>query len=327
MHHVVITSIHPPTEGIRVFSSRQDASVVVVGDRKTPDPWVCGDVNFVSIAEQLSSGMPIGRWLPENHYSRKLLGYVRAMELGATAILDTDDDNVPSLDYGFPAFEGSWDFTAGNLGFVNVYSLFSDSLIWPRGHPLDLVKRNDSGITLKRKSAQVGIWQGLVNGDPDVDAVYRLTRELPVQFRQRDPIILDEGTVAPFNSQNTLFRSELFPLLYLPSLVTFRFTDILRGLVAQPIMWQFGYLLGFVAPNITQHRNEHDLMEDFRQELPMYEYGPSVVELVTPAIAGTGSIGEALRRAYEVLVAHGVVPERELEGVELWLEICGDFAG
>ena len=39
-------------------------------------------------------------------------------------------------------------------------------------------------------------------------------------------------TYSPFNSQNTLWRKELLPLAYLPSKVTFRYTDILRGMIA-----------------------------------------------------------------------------------------------
>ena len=60
-------------------------------------------------------------------------------------------------------------------------------------------------------------------------------------------MVLGTGTMSPFNTQNTLIRKELFALLYLPTYVTFRFTDILRGLVAQPIMWAAGYALGFTA--------------------------------------------------------------------------------
>ena len=37
--------------------------------------------------------------------------------------------------------------------------------------------------------------------------------------------MLGSGTISPFNSQNTLFTRAVFPLLYLPTYVTFRFTD------------------------------------------------------------------------------------------------------
>ena len=71
----------------------------------------------------------------------------------------------------------------------------------------------------------------------------------------------------PYNTQNTATRKELFPLLYLPAYVTFRFTDILRGLIAQPIMWLYDYHLGYSGATVTQKRNAHDYFEDFQSML------------------------------------------------------------
>ena len=67
-----------------------------------------------------------------------------------------------------------------------------------------------------------------------------------------------------------LFRKEFFPLLYLPSFVTFRFTDILRGFVAQPILWKAGFNLGFTEATVFQERNAHNYVRDFESEIPMY---------------------------------------------------------
>ena len=103
---------------------------------------------------------------------------------------------------------------------------------------------------------KIGIWQGLADLDPDVDAIYRLTSNKEVTFDKGDPIVLGKETWCPFNSQNTLFASpQFFPLLYLPAFVTFRFTDILRGYVAQPILQAAGYRLGFTEATVYQDRN------------------------------------------------------------------------
>ena len=82
------------------------------------------------------------------------------------------------------------------------------------------------------KDCNVGVWQGLADEDPDVDAIYRLTSDTPCYFNERNPVVLAKGTVCPFNTQNTIIIKPLFNLLYLPTTATFRFTDILRGLVA-----------------------------------------------------------------------------------------------
>ena len=169
-----------------------------------------------------------------------MLGYLHAVAGGAEVIADPDDDNLPNADWSFPRFDGPSPSTDTDRGFVNVYRAYTDQHIWPRGFPLPRVL--DDSATLAHAEAssrevRVGVWQGLADGDPDVDAIYRLTSNRPCVFEQRGPLVLDAGTLCPFNSQNTAYRRELFPLLYLPALVTFRFTDILRGLVAQPVMW------------------------------------------------------------------------------------------
>jgi hypothetical protein len=117
-----------------------------------------------------------------------------------------------------------------------------------------------------------------------------------------------------------LYVKELFPLLYLPCFVTFRFTDILRGLVAQPIMWLHGYTLGFTNATVVQKRNPHDYFKDFISEIPMYTQGESVIDIVSAAISSSNSISENLYKAYEALEKEGIVTAKELEVLALWLE-------
>ena len=99
------------------------------------------------------------------------------------------------------------------------------------------------------------IQQGVVNGDPDMDAIFRLTRKvtltpLDVKFDPAaPPVFLPEGVFAPFNSQNTLFHYEALWALYLPITPTIRITDIWRGYWAQRLLWEIGGHLGFFPPN------------------------------------------------------------------------------
>lgn len=172
---------------------------------------------------------------------------------------------------------------------------------------------------LRHQPSSIGVWQALADGDPDVDAIYRLTDNTEVFFAQRPPIVLPEGTLCPFNSQNTAIRRELFALLYLPAYVNFRFTDILRGLVAQPIMWVHGYRLGFTQATVRQVRNPHDYVKDFEDEIPVYLHPHRVVAAVQRAIDPAVPIAENLRRAYAALAQEGLVTAQELELLDLWL--------
>jgi hypothetical protein len=73
---------------------------------------------------------------------------------------------------------------------------------------------------------------------------------------------------------------------------------------------------------MVQHRNEHDLMKDFADEIPGY--------LLNRKIAGClGSlslsrslddIGHNLRLCYESLVAAGMMDRRELFLMDAWLK-------
>lgn len=186
--HIVITSIFPPTEAVGAFSRMSDCRLVVVGDRKTPLDWHCENVTFLSIGKQGSMGTRLHEVLPYDHYSAKMFGYLHAIRENATCIIDTDDDNIPKEHWGFPSFDGTYDFIPGGKGFINIYQSYCDQKIWPRGLPLSLVNRQfnlDNEIVSRR--CEVGIWQGLADENPDVDAVYRLTSDAPCVFRDRAP--------------------------------------------------------------------------------------------------------------------------------------------
>jgi hypothetical protein len=317
---IVITSIFEPTEAVVLFSKYKQYKLMVVGDMKTPVNWKCDGVDYLSVAEQNEMTFELAKILPFNHYCRKMLGYLKAMQFDVDYIIDTDDDNIPKDMWLFPAFEGKFDCVSQDRGFVNIYQLYTIQKIWPRGLPLQLIGTNfDLEKEISRKECRVGIWQGLADEDPDVDAIYRLTNDTPCYFDERDPVVLGKGTISPFNTQNTIIRKELFVLMYLPTFVTFRFTDILRGLVAQPIMWLYGCHLGFTNATVVQKINPHDYMKDFISEIPMYELGEKVITIVTNALQMSESIENNLYKAYEALLKENIVTAEELVTLKAWI--------
>lgn len=318
---IVITSIFPPTPAIAAFSKFPGYKIIVVGDKKTPTGWHFENVDYLSLEKQQEIGTNLRKKLPYNHYGRKMMGYLQAIALGAQYIVDTDDDNIPKADWGFPSFSGLFETIYGGQGFINIYQLFSDAPIWPRGLPLNLViKKFDFNNIIKPKNINVGMWQGLADEDPDVDAIYRLTSNAPVYFKERAPVVLDKGSVCPFNTQNTIVKKQFFKLMYLPTYVTFRFTDILRSLVAQPIMWLYDHHLGFTNATVTQKRNPHDYFKDFVSEIPMYLHAENVLNITQGVVSGAFSLDENLHKTYEALLRKDIVEERELALLEAWLK-------
>ncbi|KAF5051009.1 STELLO glycosyltransferase [anaerobic digester metagenome] len=326
---IVITTIFPPTEAIRRFSRFNDFDLVVVGDKKTPRDWELNRCQYLSIADQENLKYDLIKNLPFDHYCRKMVGYLYAISQGAEAIVDTDDDNIPKNTWAFPDFDSNYRMTRQDLGFINTYNFFTDQFIWPRGFPLQRI-RSESGqapeIDLELRYTRVGVWQGLADGDPDVDAIYRLTDNTPCFFRSAPPVVLGRGTISPFNSQNTMVRRELFPLLYLPAFVTFRFTDILRGLVAQPIMWAKGYTLGFTEATVVQERNEHDYLKDFESEIPCYLNSETVIEIVASVVDPEATVSDNLLLGYQALYKDKIVAAEEVDLLKHWLSDLSELS-
>jgi hypothetical protein len=319
---IVITSIAHPTEAVKKLARQPSWTLFVVGDRKSPRDWHHPEVTYLSAAAQEKMDFRVTPLLPWNHYARKMLGYLSAIASGATLLVDIDDDNIPKPDWDVPPFDGPYHTTAVDQGFVNIYTWFSDQFIWPRGFPLNRIRDEQtlvkpSGLTTR--SARIGVWQGLADQDPDVDAIYRLTANRSCWFKEREPVALARGTVCPFNSQNTAFTEPLFALLYLPAHVPFRFTDILRGLVAQPILWAAGYQLGFTRATVIQERNPHDLLKDFESEIPCYLWAERIVEIVSGVVTSRMSVADNLRSAYGALRRQDMVTAAELDLLEAWL--------
>jgi hypothetical protein len=320
---LVITGINGVTEAIRDFHELGDWEIIFVGDKKSPDldDSEFERLEYLSVDRQEAFGTKLGEILPHNHYCRKNIGYLWAMHEGYDQIAETDDDNFPKEQWGeWLDIPQDADLLTGPR-YPNVYKEFTDQHVWPRGYPLSRVtdeqslKMEETTITAE----DVGVVQGLADIEPDVDAIYRLVMGDTVSFDSRRPVILNDDVYCPFNSQNTLWTNrEAFFYTYLPSTVSIRFTDILRGFVAQRGVWALDRNLIFQEATVYQERNEHDLMVDFEHEIECYTQFHETIE----ALDGTDLDGDAgldLRTIYESLHEADIVEKAELKRVDAWI--------
>jgi hypothetical protein len=326
---IVITSINSPNSALRAFAegSREHGyRFIVIGDTKSPADFELTDCEYYSVPRQLETGLSYAQVCPTRHYARKNIGYLIAARSGVQIIRDTDDDNLPR--------DGFWDVlpretntpTAENSGWLNVYRYFSDSLIWPRGLPLNHIQDKVTEFSaLPTKKTDCPIQQGLADVNPDVDAIYRLILPLPQDFRKDRRVTLSKGAWCPFNSQNTTWFVEAFPLLYLPAYCSFRMTDIWRSFVAQRIGWENGWSILFHEPTVWQERNEHDLMKDFIDEIPGYTNNNLIKkELESLSLrGGVANLGEDMRSCYRRLCELKIIGEQELPLLDAWLADLG----
>lgn len=304
-------------------ASERNANLIIIGDTKSPDDFNLDGADYYSVRQQIEALEEFAMVCPTSHYARKNVGYLLAKRNGAKVIIETDDDNLP--------YESFWEErhlrqearAYNKEGWLNVYKLYSDANIWPRGLPLDEIAKDTPNLeSLETELLDCPIQQGLANENPDVDALYRLTLPLPQNFDTGESVALKPRAWCPFNSQNTTWFEQAFPLLYLPAYCSFRMTDIWRSFVAQRIATVNDWPILFHKATVWQERNEHDLMRDFADEVPGYLNNAAIrdmLEVLTLA-PGEAAIVSNLRICYRRLVEAELIGGQELPLLDAWLK-------
>lgn len=322
---VIITTINPYNTTSIDDYILHDYNVIVVGDKKTPkETYENKNITFIDIKHPLF--IKFSESLPYNHYCRKNLGYLQAINDNTDIIFDTDDDNYPLCN--FNSYKDILNNTKTVLSpkFPNMMSLFTDIDIWPRGFPIELVNKQETiqlNVSPEDEKNKIGIIQSLAEGDPDVDAIYRLTNKnynKNITFDKNKSFICNKNVYTQGNTQATMWiKKEIFHLLYIPCTVSFRFCDILKMYIAQKCMWAYDKLLCYISPIVKQDRNDHDFMHDFISEYPMYTNIFKIVNEIFENIKLNGNKHDILI-IYKELYKHDIVKELEIELVTEWLK-------
>ncbi len=327
MKSLIITSIandqHPILKQFAQECKEHNTPFIVIGDTKSPAEFKLDGCDFWSVDRQLTLPFELAKITPTRHYSRKNLGYLIAIQNGATELVETDDDNIPRKEFWKAKTREVKSYAFENTGWVNVYHYFTKKMIWPRGFPLEeLQKKQPDTATLENRAINCPIQQGLADENPDVDAVYRLTYPLPINFEIKTKLALGKNAWSPFNSQNTYWFKEAFALMYLPSYCSFRMTDIWRSYVAQRIAWECGWSVLYHEPTVWQERNEHNLMKDFEDEISGYTNNFNICkELQSLSLKPRQeNIYYNLITCYQKLIDINVIGKEEMTLLKAWIE-------
>jgi hypothetical protein len=322
---LIVTSIASPNAVLRKLAEgclEQGIDFIVIGDLSSPPEFKLEGCRFYGLAEQRETGLSFALTCPTRHYARKNIGYLLALRAGASVIIETDDDNFPNPEFWHERSRRQSVKAISKAGWVNVYRYFTEAGIWPRGLPLDRIRTELPPFeSLAQKDVDCPIQQGLADENPDVDAIYRLALPLPQSFRKDRRVALCDGSWSPFNSQNTAWWRDAFPLLYLPAYCSFRMTDIWRSFIAQRISWANNWGVLYHEPTVWQERNEHNLMRDFRDEVPGYLNNSAIAEALDKLSLppGADKINDNLLSCYEELIRMELVGRDELDLVEAWI--------
>jgi len=324
MNHLVVTTINAPTQAMKDLAkgaTERGWNFVIIGDRKSPPDFVLDGSDYYDLERQAQTDFEFARLAPVGHYARKNVGYLVAVSKNASAIIETDDDNLPLPNFWDDRSLSQTAPSATGDGWVNVYRHFTDSPIWPRGLPLREIQQNITPrAELLTRTVDCPVHQGLANENPDVDAIFRLAFPLPFDFEPRGSIITAQASWCPFNSQNTKWFPVAYPLLYLPFHCSFRMTDIWRSFVVQRILYANDMGLMFHDASVYQDRNEHDLMKDFSDEVVGYLHNEDIRRrlLDLPLKGGPDAMLDDMESCYELLIAMGLVGAEERQLIRAW---------
>ncbi|HEX8921803.1 MAG TPA: STELLO glycosyltransferase family protein [Pyrinomonadaceae bacterium] len=330
---LIVTSIASPNAVLRTLAQgclEHGFEFIVIGDVPSPPDFQLEGCRFYGLAEQRELGFRFAQDCPTRHYARKNIGYLLAMREGISVMIETDDDNLPTQEFWQERSRLQTVGAVASAGWVNVYRYFTEANIWPRGLPLDRIQAAIPAFeTLAHGEVDCPIQQGLADENPDVDAIYRLALPLPQSFRKDRRVALLSGSWSPFNSQNTTWWRDAFPLLYLPAYCSFRMTDIWRSFIAQRICWANDWGVLFHEPTVWQERNEHNLMRDFKDEVPGYLNNTAICEALDKLSLkpGVDNLKDNLRVCYEELVRMELVGKQELGLVEAWISDLEEISG
>jgi STELLO glycosyltransferases len=296
----VVTTIFAPSDSVKGVAALKDWCLVVATDKSTPMPFALTGDNVVVLDVEAQEEI-IGNAFPDlfallswKHFGRKNLGYLYAIASGAEAVWDFDDDNA--LKEGLSPFPPGSDTAGGSNTFqlqqelrgcndengasINTFNVYPEMGAapgaWPRGYPLNLIKRKCGKATFHpataTEQASIAVYQSLADHEPDVDGIFRLTQPIPFDFDKaaQRTLLLPAGTYCPWNAQATLFLQPALWSLLLPVSVHGRVSDIWRSYIAQRLLWDVGKTVAFMPPRVTQFRNPHNPLADMRAEEDLY---------------------------------------------------------
>ena len=193
------TTIFEPSDAVRAVAALPSWCLVVAADKKGPAAYPLpsradGKAGAIYLTVEMQEAMPFAtrRLLRWNHFGRKNLAFLYAIQHGARYVFDFDDDNDISA-FGADAIPllapkaMVAEVRPSGHKLYNLYpQLSTNPHAWPRGFPLDAVKdgrTHSTAFTPRALSARhVGVLQSLADHDPDVDGIYRLTQPLPFYF-------------------------------------------------------------------------------------------------------------------------------------------------
>lgn len=274
---IITTTINSPTEATLKFCEivqrHSNFDFVIVGDTKTPHEEYEALVNkykritYLTPDAQEKLYPNLSNIIGWKTIQRRNIGFVYAYDNGCDVLATIDDDNIPYDNWGDEIYVGeevTYDCYKPDNGFFDPLAITKDNYVWHRGYPIELLQTRHNvtyeGKAKKKCLVQANLW----DGDPDIDAMARLTHKPCVKYSIKEPY--GSKRIAPFNSQNTFLAREVIPY-YAVLPFTGRMDDIWGSYILQA---HFPDCVIYDKATVYQDRNEQDLVTNLENEVIGY---------------------------------------------------------
>ncbi len=330
---LITTTIYVPRVLSLYRELDKEVMFFITGDRKTPHDEVRRFVSsldnavYYSDTDQEKLGYGCSGIIGWNKIMRRNIALLEAMKYGADIIITIDDDNIP-LDHDyFEVFKSvltspyAGQMASSEMRWFNAGGFLSPS-VYHRGFPYDYRHIDLKVHLMPMRNVKVGVAAGLWLGDPDIDAMERITNRPTVyQVSEvlRSGLIVDNRCFAPFNSQNTAYVAELAPLMMVLVGVG-RYDDIWASYIAERVMMDTDYHVHYGRPFVWQERNPQNQWRNLKDEVFGMEFTTRFCEDLLDATLGEGNILEKLRRLYEYLRSVEYLPPVVCELGRAWCD-------
>jgi len=273
--YIVTTTINSPTEATLKFCQKSDWKFIIVGDTKTPETEYrqlekqFSNVEYLAPEQQEALYKDLSDIIGWKTIQRRNIGFVHAYKQGAEILATVDDDNIPYNNWGKDVYVGQdiiGDYYVTENNVFDPLSVTNHQNLWHRGFPIELLPIKNNVTYHGKKRRKVLIQADLWDGDPDIDAMARLTIKPLVKFDTTFPFFSNK--ISPFNSQNTFLARQVIPYYTVLPYIG-RMDDIWSSYIVQQI---FKDNLIYAPASVYQDRNKQDLITNLEKEIIGYRY-------------------------------------------------------
>lgn len=271
--YIVTTTINKPTKATLKFvdiAKRDGWTFVVVGDTKTPhEEYEKLDLVYLSPEKQEQLYPELSGIIGWKTIQRRNVGFVYAYQNGAEVIATVDDDNIPYEDWGKDLYVGKEievDYYENTeFDVFDPLSVTNHSHLWHRGYPIESLQIKNRVMYKGKHKITPLVQADLWDGDPDIDAMCRLSFKPMVKFETTAPYASSQ--ISPFNSQNTfIHRSAIKHYAVWPFVG--RMDDIWGGYYLQHVIGKDKLI--YNRASVYQDRNVQDLIKNLENEIIGY---------------------------------------------------------